>query len=323
MQDVAKVHERASGLIVVDARIAGKRVRRRFPTRAEADEFAASITRPRGGAFADACAAYLTKIEAECKPLGLPAARYALRVCLRYFGPESFPTTADVERFKTARLADGVKPSTVNQHLRSLKACLRYGAELGLAPPCPRIRLLKVRRAVVRVPTVADIERVVAAADRFVRPLIRAAFLTGARGAELVAVRCGDLSAAERTLTIRSPKGHEERELPLSVAAWDLLHGLVMGRPSSAPLFSKEGAAFTRGTLQRSVQRAFKRAGVKVDGPHKLHVLRKAFASHAVRNGADLVSVSQYLGHKSLSQTVGTYAVADTDSMRSAASKLG
>lgn len=105
-------------------------------------------------------------------------------------------------------------------------------------------------------------------------------------------------------------KGNKERIVPVSEQskrAMDLyveLLGKVSPDEKSPFLFpanSDEGH-FTRQAFARDLKQLAIDAGID---PAKVspHVLRHAFASHLLQNGADLRSVQQLLGHSDISTT--------------------
>jgi integrase/recombinase XerD len=139
--------------------------------------------------------------------------------------------------------------------------------------------------------------------------LIEVLYATGLRVSELVAL---PKSAAERTaamLTVRG-KGNKERLVPLNdpakLAMRDYLALLAeAGRHQSTKwLFPSFGEAghLTRQHFARDLKTLAAAAGLRpaVVSPH---VLRHAFASHLLHNGADLRVVQTLLGHADISTT--------------------
>ena len=139
--------------------------------------------------------------------------------------------------------------------------------------------------------------------------LIEVLYATGLRVSELVAL---PKSAAERTaamLTVRG-KGNKERLVPLNepakLAMRDYLALLAeAGRHQSTKwLFPSFGEAghLTRQHFARDLKTLAAATGLRpaVVSPH---VLRHAFASHLLHNGADLRVVQTLLGHADISTT--------------------
>ena len=71
-------------------------------------------------------------------------------------------------------------------------------------------------------------------------------------------------------------------------------HPFIFGGERSLPITN----------VQRKFKKAIEKSGVKVI---RIHDLRHSFATNAINNGANIVSVSKYLGHSTIEQTLKTY----------------
>jgi integrase/recombinase XerD len=139
--------------------------------------------------------------------------------------------------------------------------------------------------------------------------LIETLYATGLRVSELVAL---PLSAAERNarmLVVRG-KGDKERMVPLNEAAKTAMRDYLAllaeaGRERKSKwLFPSFGASghLTRQHFARDLKELTGAAGLRADAVSP-HVLRHAFASHLLHNGADLRVVQTLLGHADISTT--------------------
>lgn len=139
--------------------------------------------------------------------------------------------------------------------------------------------------------------------------LIETLYATGLRISELVALPASAARAAE-ALVVRG-KGGKERLVPLTEAAkramahYRMLHrqaGIAAGEGRWLfPSFGDSGH-LTRQHVARELKALAAAAGLD----HRLvspHVLRHAFASHLLQNGADLRTVQTLLGHADISTT--------------------
>ena len=124
----------------------------------------------------------------------------------------------------------------------------------------------------------------------------------GLRVSELCALDMADLALGEATIRVRHGKGQRERRVPIgppgvqALDAWLLERG---GEPG--PVFlNARGARLTDRSVRRIVQREGSRSGWPGAYPH---ALRHAFATHLLDGGADLRSIQELLGHRSLSTT--------------------
>jgi len=139
--------------------------------------------------------------------------------------------------------------------------------------------------------------------------LLEALYATGLRVSELVALP----QSANKTDTqflIVNGKGNKERMVPLGIkakAAISCYFELIKLEPKkleSPWLFPSNGNSghITRQYFARELKALCARAGLNA-GKISPHVLRHAFASHLLQNGADLRAVQQLLGHADISTT--------------------
>ena len=139
--------------------------------------------------------------------------------------------------------------------------------------------------------------------------LIEALYATGMRVSELVSLPVEVARRDERFFMVRG-KGGKERMVPLSPAArramtaWLQRRDAVERWADNRYLFpsSSSGGHVPRQVFGRELKALAVRAGIPA-AKISPHVIRHAFASHLLQNGADLRSVQQLLGHSDISTT--------------------
>ena len=137
--------------------------------------------------------------------------------------------------------------------------------------------------------------------------LIELLYATGMRVSELVSLPASVLAQNGRFLIIRG-KGNKERLVPLSQAAIRAMRAygeqLQEDGADSPWLFPSNGKSghLPRQVFARDLKSLAARAGIRVAAISP-HVLRHAFASHLLANGADLRAVQELLGHSDISTT--------------------
>jgi integrase/recombinase XerD len=181
------------------------------------------------------------------------------------------------------------------------------------ARPLPKVlsivevdRLLAHACAGMQRPGLPALERLRAA--RLVC-LIEVLYATGLRVSELVALPVAAAERHARMLTVRG-KGGKERLVPLNDAAKAAMRDYLAllsetsARSKSKWLFPSFGASghLTRQHFARELKTLAAGAGLHSEQLSP-HVLRHAFASHLLHNGADLRVVQTLLGHADISTT--------------------
>lgn len=130
-------------------------------------------------------------------------------------------------------------------------------------------------------------------------------YATGIRVSELVALDVQDVDLATGTLRVRG-KGKRERQVFFGNTARQALVAYLDVRQ---PLTQQEPALFLNHRRSRLsargvhllVKKHCRRTGIA--SSTSPHTLRHAFATHLLDNGADLRSIQELLGHRSLSTT--------------------
>ncbi|MDZ5453544.1 site-specific tyrosine recombinase XerD [Labrys sp. ZIDIC5] len=235
---------------------------------------------------------------------------------------------ADEARAHLAALSDlGFKATTLARHLSAIRQLHKFLYAEGFRTDDPTTVLdgPKRGRALPKVLDVAEVDRLLAAVAEGIedaaRPLserLRAArmsalletlYASGLRVSELVSLK---RTAARPGLAMLNVvgKGAKERLVPLTEAARRAMQaylGLLAqaGRDGASPwLFPSFGESghLTRQHFARELKMLAVSAGMRADRISP-HVLRHAFASHLLQNGADLRSVQMMLGHADIATT--------------------
>ncbi len=141
------------------------------------------------------------------------------------------------------------------------------------------------------------------------RAILETLYSAGLRVGELVQLSDGDLDFEGGVVRVRG-KGRRERLAPLGSFAQTALHTWRTARRVAAdvkkgpatPLFvNKFGRRLTSRSVGRMLEKYLKVTGL--DRRTTPHTLRHSFATHLLDRGADIRSVQELLGHKSLITT--------------------
>jgi integrase/recombinase XerD len=237
---------------------------------------------------------------------------------------------SDDLRGHLARLtARGLAPASVARRLSAIRQLYRFLYSEGHRGDDPAAAIEGPRRG-RSLPSVLSIRQVDAlleqaraglrAASRTERLraarlncLLEVLYATGLRVSELVALPESAARRDQRMLMIRG-KGGRERMVPLNDAARRAMVDYLALRaeaPSPPPKSDKskwlfpsfgESGHLTRQHFARELKALAAVAGLK-RAQVSPHVLRHAFASHLLQNGADLRVVQTLLGHADISTT--------------------
>lgn len=210
---------------------------------------------------------------------------------------------------------------TKNHHLTILRAFLRYlvqEEELDVYPP-DRVTRFKEDPRKVKVLFKEDLERLLGAPEtsnrmgKRDRAILELFFSTGLRLAELCSLNVKDVNFSTREMSVRGKRG-KIRLVFISPRAAEALKDYLESRIDSlTPLFVRrvdrlqnvlppgEDYRLSSNMVYRLVKKYALSAGI-VSDPSP-HTLRHSFATDLLRNGADLRSVQELLGHKDLSTT--------------------
>ncbi len=218
------------------------------------------------------------------------------------------------------RLADaGFAAGTAARRLSSLRQFYRFLVAEGLRADDPAAVLdaPRRRRPLPKILAEGDVDRLLAAArarddpeGRRLSALLEILYAAGLRVSELVRLPWPLLRHEERFLVVRG-KGDRERLVPLGEPARAALAAYLEVRPhflgrrkASRWLFPSRGAEghLTRQRFGQLLKEQAALAGLPA-AKVSPHVLRHAFATHLLADGADLRAVQQMLGHADITTT--------------------
>ena len=235
-------------------------------------------------------------------------------------------STADVRGYLARLDAQGLKAATAARRLSAIRHLHRFLYAEGLRRDDPAAVLTgpKRGRPLPKVLSIAEVDRLLQAAQRGADDpaapapqrlratrlacLLEVVYATGLRVSELVALPVSAARRDARMLYVRG-KGNKERLVPLNdaakeaMAAYLALLAATAANPSKwlYPSFGASGH-LTRQHFARELKQLAGLAGL-APGQVSPHVLRHAFASHLLHNGADLRVVQTLLGHADISTT--------------------
>ena len=226
----------------------------------------------------------------------------------------------------------GFKSSSVARRLSAMRHLFRFllNERIRSDDPAAILSGPKRGRALPKVLSISDVDRLLARAKALTDApdasalqrlralrlycLLEVLYATGLRVSELVALPRSASRRDARMIVVRG-KGNKERLVPLNEASRqsmsDYLAAIEALKPEKKknaanskwlfPSFGESGH-LTRQHFARDLKELVASAGLaaRMVSPH---VLRHAFASHLLHNGADLRIVQTLLGHTDISTT--------------------
>jgi integrase/recombinase XerD len=226
----------------------------------------------------------------------------------------------------------GFKSSSVARRLSAMRHLFRFllNERIRSDDPAAILSGPKRGRALPKVLSISDVDRLLARAKALTEApdasalqrlralrlycLLEVLYATGLRVSELMALPRSASRRDARMIVVRG-KGNKERLVPLNEASRqamaDYLAAVEVLKPEKKknaanskwlfPSFGESGH-LTRQHFARDLKELAVSAGLaaRVVSPH---VLRHAFASHLLHNGADLRIVQTLLGHTDISTT--------------------
>lgn len=234
------------------------------------------------------------------------------------FVPEPSEVNVSQLRSYVAYLHEcGYASATVARRLACLRSFFRYCNREGICDTNPA-RPLRTPRAGRKLPhflTTEEVGRLLTAppATQYDglrdRAILETMYSGGLRVAELVGLSVSDLDRSSGILRVLG-KGRKERIAPVgSFALKALDHWLQVRRPDLRASEADQNALFLnrfgRRLTTRSIGRMLEKhiATTGLSSQTSPHTLRHSFATHLLDGGADLRSVQELLGHKSLTTT--------------------
>ena len=253
-----------------------------------------------------------------------------------FLGPTSHSFASAETQMLRDYLADldgrGFKSSSVARRLSAMRHLFRFllNERIRSDDPAAILSGPKRGRGLPKVLSIADVDRLLvrakelsaapdASASQRLRAmrlycLLEVLYATGLRVSELVALPLAASRRDARMIVVRG-KGNKERLVPLNEASRQAMADYLAAMEAQKPAAKKaapaskwlfpsfgESGHLTRQHFARDLKELAAAAGLapRLVSPH---VLRHAFASHLLHNGADLRIVQTLLGHTDISTT--------------------
>ncbi|HMO14677.1 MAG TPA: tyrosine recombinase XerC [Pirellulaceae bacterium] len=277
------------------------------------------------------------KVERNASALTIKSYREDLDSLLEYLvatlGSVPHPselTPLELRDYVAALHEAGYAETSISRRLASLRSFFKYAQRNKLVRdnPAKPLRNPRKRRKLPHFLTTQQIGTLLntpPANEAFGlrdRAILETMYSAGLRVSELVGMNDEDVDFKQGLLRVRG-KGKKERLAPLGTYACRALKRWLnvrrlsrkSGKRGLSPVFvNKYGDRITTRSIGRMLEKYLKLSGL--DLRTSPHTLRHSFATHLLDRGADIRSVQELLGHKSL-VTTQIYTHLSTANLRS------
>ena len=211
----------------------------------------------------------------------------------------------------------GLGSKTVARKLSSLKSFFRYLVFKSIITidPSSEVETPKLLKSIPKSISEKEVEALLAAPDAKTdiglrdKTMIETLYSCGLRISELINLELLNLNLRQGVIRVIG-KGQKERLVPMGDQLINLLNlyisssrkNLLTNKHSDFLFLSNRGQRMTRQSFWHRIKHYCLDSGFE---PEKIspHVLRHAFATHLLNNGADLRVVQLLLGHSDLNTT--------------------
>jgi len=215
----------------------------------------------------------------------------------------------DVDRFVAQQHEQGLAATTINRRLNALKHFFDYLAVESTSAPVNPVKpshLVRTGRSLPQKLTREEVRKLFAGiSNEMDRALFLLMLRCGLRVSEVARLKVSDVDWEQEALIVRQGKGRKDRRVYVSPDAAAELKQCLRLRPAKVPsdrLFwnqKRPGQPLSIKGMQKKMERLAKEADVKAS----CHSLRHTFASNLLEEGAEVVSIKEFLGHSSVASS--------------------
>lgn len=205
-------------------------------------------------------------------------------------------TATDFAEYRAKRIASGISPKTMNNELSYLRALfneLRRLGEIEFENPLALLRAIRLQERELSYLNAQQINRLFEVLRSMTHPHVELiamiCLVTGCRWGEaqgLTISRVGD-----GLLQFVNTKSKRRRVVPVDPRLADRIRAHLL-----------QHGAFSN--CRDRFDEAVARAGLNLPPGQKSHVLRHTFASHFIANGGNILTLQKILGHSTLAMTM-------------------
>ena len=207
---------------------------------------------------------------------------------------------------------DGLSPASVSRNIASLKSFFLYLLKHGKikADPSERIKQPKVVKKAPQIIDIKIINQLLQQPDGTTekglrdKAMLELLYATGIKVSELISLKFKDINLKGQYIVCGD---RIERCIPIGKKAVEALNNHIEHRRKKAEISNEDylfqntsGNKLSRQGFWKILKSYAKLVGIEEINPN---IIRHSFAAHLIKNGADIVSVQEFLGHADVSTT--------------------
>ncbi len=211
----------------------------------------------------------------------------------------------DLDSFRDTLLADKYTPKSVSRKLNAVKTFFRWMIDQNLitSDPSASVAHPKIENTLPKFLSQLEYRalRDVTRADARIAGIVELILQTGLRISEVASLKTANLK--DDGMLIEAYATQPQRSIPLNRPAKEIIEAYVRIRPkadSPYVFISKNGKPLAVRNIRASIARYMQRAELP---SYSVNDLRTTFMVENLKNGVDIVLLSQVSGHKRLSTT--------------------
>lgn len=267
--------------------------------------------------YVDKYIEYLRKVKKSSENT-IASYRRDLEKFVRYFNGKGISRIDEVnETYINSYILDmeknGMSMATISRNIASIKSFYSFLTKENIvkSDPACQIKPPKIVKKAPETLTIGEINRLLdqpsGNSPKEVRDkaMLELLYATGIRVTELVTLKLTDVNMKLGFIECRD--GNKTRTVPVADVAQRALSRYIaevrdgMSAGSDFLFFNCKGAPMTRQGFWKIIKYYADKAGIDKDITP--HMIRHSFASHMLKNGADIRSVQEMLGHVDIATT--------------------
>ena len=189
-----------------------------------------------------------------------------------------------------------LNPKTISKKLSAIRSFVKFLNEDGVKVILKADESVKIAKTLPKPISHKHIVEALKHAEFYEKLVVTMLYTLGLRISELSSLKLSDMS--DEWIRVLG-KGNKHRDVPLLETTRELIDEYLSNNYPKIFLFEANDERLSENSLRYTVNKVFKRVGLKVT-PHQL---RHSYASSLLNGSAPIADVSELLGHSSMATT--------------------